>query len=295
MVLRIIGIKKSTFYRWRDLNTDVIKIPKLKEGTLPGYSYRLDGSKINDLEIQKLIITILSDETGKFYGYKKVTAMLRDSYLIQINKKKVYRLMRVLGVLKLKKRFRSPYKRICKNHKISESNVLWEMDTKYVYIAHERRMAYLVSVIDVFDRSIVGSVLSLSANSISAKKCIIKSLYNRGIKGTCAGLTLRTDNGSQFVAYDFEKLCIQEDIIHERIPTSSPNYNAHIESFHRYFQDECLAGKLFQSFEIAEDIIMDYIERYNNVRIHSSINYKKPNEFYKLKNCEFKNKLTVTV
>ena len=39
------------------------------------------------------------------------------------------------------------YKRVCKNHKISSSNKLWEMDTKYVFIAGTRQVEYLTSII----------------------------------------------------------------------------------------------------------------------------------------------------
>ncbi len=41
------------------------------------------------------------------------------------------------------------YKRVCKNHLVKQSNQLWEMDTKYVYIAGTREVAYLASIIDV--------------------------------------------------------------------------------------------------------------------------------------------------
>lgn len=262
---------------------------------MPGFSYTNDGTckKVYDIHIQKYIKDILNDEVGKFYGYKKVTACLRDKYNLRINKKKVYRLMAVMGVLKSERKKIQQYKRICKNHEIRASNALWEMDTKYIYIAQTRQVAYLASIIDIFDRSIISCVLSLSPNTESAKEALLKALYSRKIKGKSENLIVRTDNGAQFVAYDFEKLCISEKITHERIPAKSPNYNAHIESYHRYLQDECLAGKLFKSFEEAEKTIMDYVYSYNTKRIHSSIGYRTPDSFYNLKDCRLKEKLVV--
>jgi transposase InsO family protein len=41
------------------------------------------------------------------------------------------------------------------------------------------------------------------------------ALYNRGIKNKVIGLTLRSDNGSQFIAHEFEKLCIKEEEVWE--------------------------------------------------------------------------------
>jgi putative transposase len=294
-LLDIVGLKSSTYYRWRSLLDQSLKPIKRDEGFPPGFSYTNDRSckKVYDIHIQKYIKDILNDEFGRFYGYKKVTAVLREKYNLRINKKKVYRLMAVMGVLKAERKKIQHYKRICKNHEIRVSNALWEMDTKYIYIAKTRQVAYLASIIDIFDRSIISCVLSLSPNTESAKEALLMALYSRKIKGKSENLIVRTDNGAQFIAYDFEKLCISEKITHERIPAKSPNYNAHIESYHRYLQDECLAGKLFKSFEEAEKTIMDYVNGYNTKRIHSSIGYRTPDSFYNLKDCSFKEKLVV--
>lgn len=291
--MRVLGLKKSTYYRWRSLESDSVRPIKKKEGTILGYSYTFNGEKINDLIIQKYIIEILNDEIGQHYGYKKVTASLRQSKNLQISRKKVFRLMGSMNLLKKNQRRSRSYKRICKNHEITRSNILWELDTKYVYIAGTKQVAYLASIIDVFDRSLISCVLSLSPNADSAKKAVIKALFNRNITPDYSNLTIRTDNGSQFIAYEFEKMCLHNNITHERIPPHSPNYNAHIEAYHRYLQDECLSGKLFMTLEEAEMAIDNYVYGYNNKRIHSSIDYRTPKEFYELKNNVFKNKLIV--
>lgn len=262
---------------------------------MPGFSYNKKKEKVNDILIQKYITEIIADEFGQHYGYKKVTAVLKRKYSLIINKKKVYRLMKVMNVLKdCTERVRK-YKKICRNHKISSSNQLWEMDTKYIFIAGTREVAYLTSIIDVFDRSIIAHDLSLSPDTLAAKRVTIMALYNRKIKNGVNGLTLRTDNGSQFISHKFEELCIKENIIHERIPVRSPNYNAHIESYHRYLQDECLTGKMFVTFKEAENTIERYVNGYNTKRVHSAIDYRTPEEFYNLKNCNFKNELVISV
>lgn len=83
----------------------------------------------------------------------------------------------------------------------------------------------------MFYRSSIACNLSLLANTSGAETVTVTlmALYNRWLKDNVDGLTLRTDNGLQFIAHKFEKLCLEENIIHERIPVHSPNYNAHIE------------------------------------------------------------------
>lgn len=288
-------MKKSTYYKRKVLAKSGNKPLTKSERNIPGYSLNVHGEKISDLKIQKYITEIKNDEVGKFYGYKKVTAVLKNKYTLKINKKKVHRLMDGMNLLEKKKVSTRRYSKVCKNHVITDSNQLWEMDMKYIYIAETKQVAYLTSIIDVFDRSILACDLSLSANAEQAKIVVIKALYNRGIKGKALELTVRTDNGSQFIASKFEKLCIQENIIHERIPVHSPNYNAHIESYHRYLQQECLAGKFFKDLEDARNTIEKYVDNYNFKRIHSSIDYRVPNEFYNLLNSNFKNNLVISI
>nr|WP_291568635.1 IS3 family transposase [Clostridium sp. UBA2485] len=294
-ILRILGLNRSTYYRRKqakkDGNTPIVR----KEGVIPGFSYNINNVKVSDLVIQKYIMEIKSCDHGQHYGYKKITAVLKRRYCLKINKKKVYRLMSVLRMIQKSKEPVTRYKRVCKNHLVKQSNQLWEMDTKYVYIAGTREVAYLASIIDVFDRSIIACKLSPSANAEAAQEVLLIALYNRSIKDAVDGLTVRTDNGSQFIAHDFEKLCIKEKVIHERIPVHSQNYNAHIESYHRYLQDECLAGKIFNSLEEAEAIIDKYVYGYNTIRVHSSIDYRTYDEFYNLKNCKFKDDLVISI
>jgi putative transposase len=55
--------------------------------------------------------------------------------------------------------------------------------------------------------------------------------------------------------------------------------NAHIESFHRSFRDECLNESWFLSLADARRIIEAWRQDYNAVRPHSSLGYLTPEEF----------------
>lgn len=110
---------------------------------------------------------------------------------------------------------------------------------------------------------------------------MLQALYNRELNSKISEKpVLRTDNGSQFVSGIFEKGCLDFNILHERIPVRSPNYNAFIESYHRYLQDECLTGSIYWNlYEIKTDV-EDYVYRYNHERIHSEIGYVSPHDYY---------------
>ncbi|MCG8539153.1 MAG: integrase core domain-containing protein [Clostridia bacterium] len=66
---------------------------------------------------------------------------------------------------------------------------------------------------------------------------------------------------------------------HERILYATLNKNI-IEAFHRILQDEYLCRYGFESFINAYKVVSEFIKSYNKVRIHSSIVYIPPNEYY---------------
>ena len=69
---------------------------------------------------------------------------------------------------------------------------------------------------------------------------------------------------------------------HKRIPVKAPNENAHVESFHRILEDECLKINEFKSYAEAYEIVNEFMEFYNNRRMHSRLTFMSPNEFYNL-------------
>ena len=192
--------------------------------------------------------------------------------------------MKILNLLgSNRKNRKTRISRTCESRNVTGSNQLWQMDIKYAFIAGTKKTAYITSIIDVFDREIVSFSVDLSATGEVAKKVMLQGLYNRNLKGLDSGLVLRTDNGSQFISGVFEKGCMDEKVVHERIPVRSPNYNAFIESYHRYLQEECLNDEMYWSLKELENDLNDYVYRYNHERIHSSIGYVSPHEYYKNK------------
>nr|WP_286168739.1 integrase core domain-containing protein [Roseburia sp. 1XD42-34] len=75
-------------------------------------------------------------------------------------------------------------------------------------------------------------------------------------------------NGPQFISNTFEDYCAIE---HERIPPKMPNMNAHIESFHRIMEDDCMSRFEFATYGEAYEAITDFMDFYNHRRIHQAL------------------------
>ena len=95
-------------------------------------------------------------------------------------------------------------------------------------------------------------------------------------------LIIRTDNGPQFVSDIFGDFCEHQKIYHERIPNKTPNMNAYIESFHSRLQSECFDRHDFHFYEEAYYYIDKYIDFYNTIRPHGSLNNYTPERFSQL-------------
>ncbi len=198
-----------------------------------------------------------------------------------INHKKVYRLCKELDILRpQRKTYPNRPRNLAKREKVTDSNQLWQMDVKYGYIEETKQFFFQISVIDVFDKTVIDYHLGLSATAKDASRVLETALKKRGFKPGDKLPVIRTDNGPQFISKEFERTCKKWEIEHERIPVKSPNLNAYIESFHSILEDECYSRYIFKSFAHAYEIITDYMDYYNNRRRHGSIKYMAPNKFY---------------
>jgi len=246
----------------------------------PGFSQLTNGSTISDEQIKEWLMNLIASD-GANYGYRKLTVALREQHKLCINKKKVYRLCKELGILKpqRQKRVRFP-KKIASNRTITNSNQLFETDIKYGYIAGEQRFFFIQSIIDVYDRAIVAYHIGLRCEAKDVVRTIQAALFKRQLFGSQTVPVIRSDNGPQFVSSTFEEACIDFGMEHERIPPRTPNMNAHIESFHRILQDDCLNKYEFQTYGEAYQVVSEFIRFYNERRIHSSIRDMAPEKFY---------------
>ena len=105
-------------------------------------------------------------------------------------------------------------------------------------------------------------------------------MKRRNIDPKESNLVIRSDNGPQFISQVFEGSCIELGVEHERIPAHTPNKNAHIESFHRILEDDCLSINEFETYTEAFLAVVDFMDFYCNLRIHSSIEYLPPAEYF---------------
>ena len=176
-MLKILKIPRSTYYYQKNYRVEEKKVSEGRPA--PGYSTTEDGKKISDEQIKEFLLEEIAGDAYN-YGYRKLTKLLRNKYTLIINKKKVYRLCKELGILRPQRKKKISYPRkLARNRIITGSNQLWEADIKYGYIAGEDRFFFVLSIIDVYDRNIIDYHMGLSCTGKDATQTLQRALFKR--------------------------------------------------------------------------------------------------------------------
>jgi putative transposase len=97
-----------------------------------------------------------------FYGYRKISVVLNIKYGVVANRKCVLRLMKMAGIeaiypkpkLSIKNNSHKVYPYLLRSIIVNYVNHVWQVDITYLKLG--KRFVYLVALIDVHSRYIVG-------------------------------------------------------------------------------------------------------------------------------------------
>jgi putative transposase len=257
-----------------------------KRGRKPScHTLLTDGSVVSNESVVICIRFVLSEEFMLFTGYVKICKDLQ-SYGFRINKKKVYRLMKehhLLCGIVIRNRGE---KRQFVSYRVQQPVRPMEqlcMDIKYVYIHGEKRNALLLTVLDVYSRSILSQVLWWRLR----KEQVIWLLHKMLQQHSTKGITLRNDNGSQFIAHAVREYLQEKTVTQEFTHVATPEENCFIEAYHSILDKQLLQTTEFQDIEEAIAVFSRWRTFYNERRRHGSLgqitptkrweNYKKTN------------------
>jgi len=266
-VVKHCGIKRSTFYYKRH-------DPPEKRGRRASDNTRLkSGESVSNERVVDYLRWLLSGEC-EHYGYIKCTHALRQAGFC-LNHKKVYRLMKTYRLLSYHRRVSSPSRPYVRTRKVKPKRPMEtvEMDIKFVYIHGEHKMAYLITLLDVFSRRTLERRLEYSIKAAEVVELLRQLVFRWGSFGA---IRLRTDNGGQFIATVVKEYCAQHGIEQEFIHPYTPQENGHIESFHSLLQREVIVEHQFESLADADAIIEKWLKFYNHRRLHSGCGYGTP-------------------
>jgi putative transposase len=213
------------------------------------------------------------------YGYRRVRWWIEHTEQLRLNGKRVLRVMRERGLLVRMRRLRVTRRKEWSKVNAMEPNQIWQMDMTKLWAGPNVGWAYLVSVIDCCTREIVGWNLSLRCRTQEAIAALERAVLERLAAGSRgSGLTLTTDNGTQFTSARFLAPLRRLGITHRRTAYNHPEGNGLIERFHRSLKEEEVWLNEYRSLEEASDSVARYLHQYNHHRPHQSLKNRTPRE-----------------
>ena len=96
------------------------------------------------------------------------------------------------------------------------------------------------------------------------------------------GITVRTDNGSQFIAHALRDYLQDVQVDHEFTHVATPEENCFIEAYHSIIQKELLQPRQFQNVEEAIEVFNRWRIFYNNRRLHGSLGNITPKKKWEI-------------
>lgn len=202
------------------------------------------------------------------YGYENVTGDLRNQEYY-INEKKVYRLMNEQNLL-LGKVIRTSGKRKFVQHRKIQASYPMEylcLDIKYVYVHADKRNYYLLTILDMFSRKTVDQIFQKSIRQIDVINAFRRINQQYGIKG----VTIRNDNGSQFIANNVKQYLRAAEANQEFTHIATPEENSYIEAFHSIVQRQVIDRYEFDSCYHAKHALAAHRNWYDNKRRRRNI------------------------
>ncbi len=262
---KVLDVCSSSYYKWKkqsisnrtlrknQINQQITTIyfaSKQRYGS-PRITYELNslGYKISRITIAKYMreLGLKSKLSRKF----KVTTDSKHNYLVVEN---------ILD----------------RSFMVTSPSKVWVSDI--TYIQTKEGFLYLTTIIDLYDRKMIGwslnNGMSTQETTLSAWKMAIK---NRPIQ---KGLIFHSDRGVQYANKKFANTIESYGVIRSMSRKGNCWDNAVAESFFKSLKTELIYGNKLIPREQMELDIFEYIEIwYNKKRRHSALNYKTIEEF----------------
>ena len=214
------------------------------------------------------------------FGYRRIWALLRFRDGVEVNRKKVYRVMRLRGWMIFQRQV-TPKPRVKDSRSRTEqSNERWAMDLTHIYCG-EDGWGHLAAVIDCHDREIVGYEFALRGRAKEAERALETACLSRfgTLRPVGAMPVIRSDNGLIFQSRRFREACRFYRLKQEYVTPYTPEQNGLVERFFRSLKEECVWQHQFASFEEARREITSWIRWYNAERPHQALGYRSPQQY----------------
>lgn len=228
-----------------------------------------------DLNLKMSIEKVWIDHPS--YGHKRLATALG------LNRKHILRVMKKFNI--------RPYRRHRKSFKrtntsvydtypnllittiLTRINQIWVTD--FTYLWYRNRFIYVATVIDIYNREVVGVSVLTNHSSALVVQAMISALMNHPRPDI-----IHSDQGSEYTGGVYTDFCSSSGISVSMSEKGSPWQNGYQESFYDKFKVDLGDPNRFETLGELVYEIYHTIHIYNTTRIHTALKMS-PREFAK--------------
>lgn len=246
--------------------------------------YYKKKNKRVDFKIENEIIRIFKNSKNN-YGSRKIKVELQKlGYQVSI--RRIRKFMNLNGLVSnyTVKQYKI-HKSTCNNdlvdnvlnREFNRNNELDVVVSDLTYVNVAGNWNYICLILDLFNREIVGYAAGRNKNAELVYKAFSK------IKCNLNKINIfHTDRGNEFKNKIIDEVLSTFNIKRSLSKKGCPYDNAVAEATYKVIKTEFAFNRIFSNFEELELELFDYVNWYNNIRIHSSLNYLTPVEYKKM-------------
>jgi putative transposase len=155
-------------------------------------------------------------------------------------------------------------------------NELWVADL--TYLRCWEGLLFFAFILDAWSRRVVGWQLAGHMRTTLVLDALRMALHQRG-PGADVALVHHSDRGSQYTSIDYTQTLTDHGVLASVGSVGDAYDNALAESFVDSFKTELIADRVWRSRAQLELAIVEWIGWFNNLRLHSALGDRPPNEF----------------
>jgi len=250
--------------------------------------YYKKKDKIYNTELENAVISIFRESKNN-YGTRKIKIELQKQNIIASRRK----ISEIMDKYRLVSNYTIKQYKIHKN-KCNEDDVKnivnREFDSRedleiivsdLTYVNVMGKWNYICLLINLFNREIVG----YSAGSRKNAELVYEAFLNSKVNLSKIKI-FHTDRGSEFKNKIIEEVLNTFEIKRSLSKKGCPYDNAVAEAGYKIIKTEFAFKRIFSNLDELKRELMDYVNWYNNKRIHSALNYMSPVEYRLFKMTE---------
>ena len=243
--------------------------------------------RLADNAIKPVLLEVFN-ANYRVYGRRKMKAALRREHGINLDKDRIARLMRELGIRGATRTKTTVTTRsdkssprapdlVNRRFRAERPNELWVSD--FTYVATWSGFVFTAFVIDVHSRKIVGWRTAASMTTALVMDALEMAVFSRRLQ-LINGVIAHSDAGSQYVSVAYTER-LAEIGAQPSIGSIGDSYdNAMAESVNGLYKTELIRRQgPWRNVEHVELATLGWVEWFNNRRLHSELGDIPPAEF----------------